>query len=119
MNMFRADKTRRWAKSINMMVDHLGTTITDVETWIKECGGVVPTIYHEAYYEQLDVDRWSDKTDIFDKDGNHVSDDKFREGDILDLAEMPFEKDGRRPTGYAIWHKAAGGNCYWVYEYNR
>lgn len=91
-------------------------TVNEVEGWIADLGSV-PQIYYEEYYEQIDVDRWSDKTAIFDKDGNHVTADQFREGDILELIDMPFGKNGCHSTGYAVWGQAAAGNYVWITEY--
>ena len=115
-----ADEGRVAMELVESSAARLGTTVPEIRSWISEyeiVGDKIPTIYYEEYYEQIDVDRWSDKTSIFDGDGNHVSDDQFREGDILELAEMPFDKDGHHATGYAIWWQSAAGNYCWINEY--
>ena len=121
MHMLKAADEGRVAMAlVESSAPRLGATIPEIRSWISEyetAENLIPMIYHEEYYEQLDVDRWADKTAIFDADGNHVHADRFREGDILELAEMPFDKDGRHATGYAVWGKSAGGNWYWRDEY--
>lgn len=117
MNMMKDSENRPVVKNaMSVYADRCGITVNDVKTWINDSYNL-PQIYYQDYCDQIDVDEWSDKTSIFDKDGSHVADDQFREGDILDLVEMPFDKDGRHASGYAIWKQSAAGNYCWINEY--
>ena len=120
--MLKGAKERRIAmKMVENSADRLGVTVDEIEKWISEyetAENPIPAIYYEEYYHQVDVDRWTDEKADFDADGNHVHADQFREGDILELAEMPFDSRGHHASGYAIWGQAAAGNYCWRTEYD-
>ena len=102
--------------ALRYLTARLGVTMTGIEAWICE-GDAIPLIYYEEHDDQIDADRWSDETAIFTADNEYADPTQFKEGDILMLAEMPFDKYGHRATGYAIWQKAAAGNYCWQNEY--
>ena len=93
MNLFK----KRDFTPLRYLTAHLGVTMASIEAWVSEVEEV-PKIYCE------EADEYADPT-------------QFKEGDILMLAEMPFDKDGHHATGYAIWQKAAAGNYCWQNEY--
>lgn len=95
MNLFK----KRDYTPLRYLTAHLGVTMASIETWICE-GDAIPSIYCEEYDGQIDADPT-----------------QFKDGDILMLAETPFDKDGHCATGFAIWQKAAAGNYCWQNEY--
>ena len=122
MHMLKATDEGRVAMTlIENSAARLGVTVPEIRSWISEyetAGNPIPAIYYEEHYHQIDVDQWTDETAIFDGDGNHAHADQFREGDILDLTEMPFDERGHHASGYAIWGQAAAGNYVWINEYD-
>lgn len=102
--------------ALRYLTARLGVSMAGIVAWVSEVEEV-PKIYFEEHDDQIDADRWSDKTAIFTADNEYADPTQFKDGDILMLAEMPFDKDGHHATGYAIWQKAAAGNYCWQNEY--